>query len=65
MNKDTIYYLKKNQKLLITSKKANSKAVINFIDGNNIVHGHYLDKYETIFNCCEHEFSEIFSSEPS
>jgi hypothetical protein len=32
MKKDTIYYLKKYHKPLITSKKENTKAVIDWID---------------------------------
>ena len=67
MKTNTIYYLKKNQKLLCTSKKTNTRAVIDVID-KFTVKGHYIDLKENelwkTFYCCPHEFHKIFSSKP-
>lgn len=65
MKKGTIYYLKKYHKPFVTSKKENTKTIIDCIDNSDVVHGHYLDDPKTTFICCKHEFSKIFSSKPS
>lgn len=65
MKQGIIYYLKKYHSPLITSKAENTQAVIDFIDSADVVHGHYIDDPKTTFVCCKHEFSKIFSSNPS
>jgi CRISPR/Cas system-associated exonuclease Cas4 (RecB family) len=66
MKKGTIYYLKNRQRILITSKPENTKAVIDYIDDDsNLIYGHYVDDTERTFICCKHNFSKIFSSKPS
>ena len=57
-----IYYLKKYQKLMNTSKPAGTKAMVECITGTGLVCGFYPDYgEESIFNCMEHEFFKIFS----
>jgi len=62
MKKGIIYYLRKHHSPLQTSMQENARAVIDVIDLNGCVHGHYIDDPFTTFICMKHEFSKIFSN---
>jgi len=58
MSNKKIYYLRKYQRLMYTSKKENAPAVIDIID-SDIVFGHFVED-DTPFSCMQHEFKRIF-----
>jgi len=64
MSNKKIYYLRKYQRLMYTSKKENAPAVIDIIDSSDVVHGRFTED-DAPFVCMKYEFFKVFKSKPS
>jgi hypothetical protein len=68
MKNQLFYYLRKDQKLLITNQKENAKAVITYNDGEKVEGIFSEGKSHFFFNhfsCMVHELDKIFSKIPT